>query len=352
MSDSSEVINFADALSALTDMNTPYPVRYLRSYSDLSPKKLKDLMATWPSIPLQRKISLLEDLESVMETDTMVSFDALARMLLIDPEPAVRIPALRLLWECEDPSVIPELVKISANDEDESARAASSSLLGKFVLLGELDALKTELKELVTNHLVNVVLGSEQPRVKQRALESLGYSSHPAVPELIRNSFESSDIPWVTSALCAMGRSADDVWAPQVENMLTSPDPEVQFEAIRAAGELELTSAREQLLSLLDEEIEDEEIRLALIWALSQLGGTEVKEKLDELIENAVTDDEIEWIEKAIENLDIASSGNLELLDFSPDDEDEDESDFDADDDLLDDDDLDDLDVEDGEEDE
>ncbi len=337
MNEFSEVTRFSDALSALSDTSKPYPPRFLRSYSDLSPKQLKDLMAVWPSIPLQRKVSLLEDLESVMEADTLVSFDALARKMLTDPEPAVRIPALRLLWECEEPAIIPDLISICAHDDDESARATSAALLGKFVLLGELDAIKPALKDLVTDQLVNVVLGSDQPRVKQRALESLGYSSHPAVPELIRNAYESSDIPWITSALCAMGCSADDVWAHQVENMISSPEPEVQFEAIRAAGELELSSAREPLLSMLEEDIEDEEIRLALIWALSQIGGSDVKEKLEELLDNASTDDEIEWIEKAIENLDIASSGNMELLDFSPGDEDdEDETDSDKDDDFED----------------
>lgn len=351
MSEADQTINFSDALAALTDMLAPYPARFLRSYSDMSPKKLKDLMTIWPSVLLQRKVSLLEDLEGVMEKDTLVNFDDLARTLMTDPEPAVRIPAMRLLWECEESAIIPDLVGIAIRDEDESARATSVALLGKFVLLGELDALKDDVKNQVTGHLLNIVLGADKPQVKQRALESLGYSGHPDVPELIRNAFQSTDTRWVTSALCAMGRSADDAWAPQVQSMLNSPDPEVQFEAIHAAGELELSSAREQLLTLLDEDIEDEEIRLALIWALSQIGGDEVKEKLDELLENAASEEEVEWIEKAMENLDISSSASLDLLDFSPDDGDED--DFDADDELLDEDDLDDFDMEDdGEEDE
>jgi len=203
------------------------------------------------------------------------------------------------------------------------------------------------VKELINDHLVSIVLGHDTSRVKQRALESLGYSSSPDVPELIRNAFQSNDTSWVTSALCAMGRSADDTWGPQVESMLTSPDPEVMFEAIRAAGELELSASREQLLALLDEDIEDDEIRLALIWSLSQIGGDEVKEKLDQLLENAVSDEEVEWIEKAMENLDISSSANMDLLDFSPEDED-DEGD---DDDLFDETELDDFDLEDEDED-
>ncbi len=342
-----EMINFSEVLSALQDTTTPFPVRFLRSFSDLSPAQIKNLMAIWPSIALKRKISLLEDLEAVMEKDTLVNFDNFARIMLTDPEPGVRTPALRLLWECEDPSIIPGLIELSAKDEDESVRATTVSLLGKFVLLGELDALKAGVKELINDHLVSIVLGHDTSRVKQRALESLGYSSSPDVPELIRNAFQSNDTSWVTSALCAMGRSADDTWGPQVESMLASPDPEVMFEAIRAAGELELSASREQLLALLDEDIEDDEIRLALIWSLSQIGGDEVKEKLDQLLENAVSDEEVEWIEKAMENLDISSSANMDLLDFSPEDED-DEGD---DDDLFDETELDDFDLEDEDED-
>lgn len=343
-----ETIHFSEALSALGDMSAPYPVRFLRSYSDLSPKKLRDLMSIWPSIRLERRVGLLEDLEAVMEKDTLVNFDDLAKTLLSDPEPVIRIPALRLLWECEDAAIIPDLIDISVKDSDELARATAASLLGKFVLLGELDAIKHNVKDLIPSHLVKMVLGSDKDTVKQRALESLGYSGNPDVPELIRNAFLSNDTRWVTSALCAMGRSADDAWAPQVESMLTSPDPEVQFEAIRAAGELELSGAREQLLALLDEDIEDEEIRLALIWALSQIGGDEVKEKLDELLENAASEEEIEWIEKAMENLDTSSTGNLDLLDFSP--EDGDEEEFDEEDDLFDSDDMDEFDLDDEDE--
>jgi len=347
MNDSDENISFSDALTALQDVSAPFPVRYLRSFSDLSPVNLKNLMRLWPSIPIERKVGLLEDLESVMEKDTLVNFDNLARTLLADAEPAVRTPALRLLWECEEQTIIPNLIEISVKDEDETARATAISLLGKFILLGELDALKDSTKELLTGHLVNIVLGSEKSLVKQRALESLGYSSHPDVPELIRNAFQSNDTRWITAALCAMGRSADETWAPQVETMLTSPEPEIQFEAIRAAGELELSSAREQLLSLLEEETEDDEIRLALIWSLSQIGGEEVKEKLDELLKNPFSDDEAEWIEKAMENLDISSSGDLNLLDFSP------ENEEDGDDEVsFDEFELDDFDDEDDEEDE
>mgnify|MGYP001766701419 FL=1 len=321
MDDSNEMISFPDVLQALSDNSAPFPARYLRSFSDLSRKNLKELMVIWPHLTEARKISLLEDLEHVMESDTLVNYDVLAQALLVDSLAAVRVSALHLLWETEEENLIPILMKLSLDDPNEDARAAAVSLLGKFILLGELEAISANLKDGIEKLLIEIVQGKDQDRVRRFALEALGYSSHTQVPSLIEKAYQSSDAAWVSSALCAMGRSADDSWAPQVGRMLASPSPEIQFEAVRAAGELELVGLREEMLSLLQDGVEDEEVRLALIWSLSQIGGDDVKERLEELLADAVDDEEIEWIERAIENMDFSTSGNLKMYDFSPEDE-------------------------------
>lgn len=341
MNDSLETTPFSEVLKTLQDANSPFPARYLRSFSDLSPRNLKDLLTIWEKLPEIRKVNLLEDLEDVLETDTIVNFDDLARELLRDSHGSIRALALNLLWECEEPNLIPELLNLATEDQDLDVRSASTSLLGKYALLGELDALKAEVKENVINKLMAIVQGADNARVKQRALEALGYSSHPAVPGMIQNAFLSTDPAWITSALCAMGRSADDGWASQVDAMLTSAVPEIQFEAVRAAGELELTSSRDKLFALLDAGLDDSETRLALIWSLSQIGGDDVKEKLDQLLENATEAEELEWIEKAIDNLELSSPGSLDAFKFDQDDDDD--LDF-EDDELLEDDDLDEFD--------
>lgn len=336
MDENSEVVNFSELLAALADTNTPFPPRLLRGFSDLPYRNLKELLSIWKTIPDARKIGILEDLDDLMEKDTLVNFDDLAKVVICDSNPEVRVTALGLLWENEEPRIAPILMNLLNNDPDEAVRASAASLLGRFVLLGELDSLSVNLKNEIIDNLMTISTSAELPQVKRRALESLGYSSHTDVPGLIRNAYETEDIPWVASALCAMGRSADDQWESFVLAQLNSPDTEVQFEAVRAAGELELASAREPLLSFLDEEIEDHEIKLAVIWALSQIGGEDIKEKFDELLSDAVDEEETEWIEKAIDNLELSSSQGLDLLDFSPDD-DSDELDFDEDADSLDD---------------
>jgi len=321
MDDLNEMISFSDVLHALSDTTSPFPARYLRSFSDLSRKNLKELMVIWHHLPEARKINLLEDLEQILESDTLVNFDVLAQALLLDPLAAVRVSALHLLWESEEVNLIPDLKNLSLHDASEEARAIAVSLLGKFILLGELDAITPSEKEQIENLLIDIASGKDQDRVRRFALESLGYSSHAQVPSLIEKAYQSPDAAWVSSALCAMGRSADDSWAPQVGKMLTSTNQEIQFEAVRAAGELELIGLRDVMLSLLEDGVEEEEVRLALIWSLSQIGGDEVKEKLEELLEEAVDDDEIEWIERAIENMDFSTSGSMKMYDFSPDEE-------------------------------
>lgn len=311
MDETIDNISFSEVLETLQDINKPFPVRYLRSFSDLSRKHLKELMEIWESLPLTRKVSLLEDLEGVIDSDTLVNFDNLARVLLSDPNPSIRVLSLRLLWECEDPGLIPDLLMLSSNNPDEDTRATATALLGKYVLLGELEAIRPEINTKVIDHLIKIVASDEQARIKQRALESLGYSSHPAIPGMIQNAYLSPQTEWITCALCAMGRSADDAWSAQVDKMLTSPIPEIQFEAIRTAGELELSSSRDKLLNLLEAGIDDEDIRLATIWSLSQIGGDDIKEKLVELLEDATDDEEVEWIEKALENLDLSTSGSM-----------------------------------------
>lgn len=70
---------------------------------------------------------------------------------------------------------------------------------------------------------------------------------------------------------------------------------------------------------MLDSPSVDVDIRMALVWSLSQIGGDDVREKFDQLLEEVVDEDEIDWIEHALENLEISSSSGLEILDFSPD---------------------------------
>lgn len=330
-------IKFSEISSALKDVDHPFPARLLRGFSDLPPKDLKEFTLLWQEVPTLRRQSLLEDLEVLTETDTLVCFDEIAKIVIEDPDPMVRVLAMRLLWECEDAKLVPGIIELMLTDADEAVRSTAASLLGRFVYLGELDEIPESFKIAAVNNLLEVVTSEDLPQVRMRALESLGYSGHPKVPPLIKRAYESSENRWVACALCAMGRSADEQWIEYVQEKLDSGDSDVLFEAVRAAGELEINTALDQLFTIVDEQDSDDEIRLAAIWSLSQIGGPEVKEKLQELLEESESDEELEWIEKALENLELSSnSDGLDFLDFKPRGNTEQEDDEYVDDDDLD----------------
>lgn len=312
-------INFSQLLAALTDTDHPFPANMLHRFSDLAHHELAELRKIWPNVDPARKVGILEDLEELAESDTLVNFDDFALSVLSDPDPMVRVLGIRLLWECERLGLVPILTDIMMGDADEAVRAAAVSTLGKFVLLGELDAIPDDLKISNLRNLLDVAGGNDLPQVRRRALESLGYSCHPKVPQLIQQAYDSEDTQWVSSALFAMGRSADERWTKHVMKHIQSPEPEIQYEAIRAAGELEISAARDIFMDMIEEEegIEDQDIRFAVIWSLSQLGGDEVKQELESLLEDAEDEDEIELLEKALENIELSTeSEGLEMMDL------------------------------------
>jgi HEAT repeat protein len=329
---SDQAHKFDSTIAALLDTNQPFPAGLLRSFSDLSRKDLHALEQVWLQIDDKRKLSLFEDLESVAETDTLVNFDEFAKLGLTDPNPGVRVMAIRLLWECEETRLIPILIDFMLSDPAEDVRAAAASALGKFVYLGELDSIADDLRISIAQNLLDVVKSEELPLVRRNALESLGYSSHSQVPELIKNALDSGDSQWLISALYAIGRSADDQWADTILKFMNHSENEVKFEAIRSAGELTLEDARDPLLDLLENEELDTELRYASIWSLSQIGGEGIKEKFTELVEDSDDEEEINWLEKALENLELGGDlDQMELMNFDDDSPESDEIEDDED---------------------
>lgn len=317
-------VQFKTVLNALLDNNKPFPAIYLHQFSDMAKDDLTELEKSWLKINSKRRADLLEDLEELAESDTIVCFDDLARLALADPEIPVRVRAVNMLWEAEDRSLIPIFLKMLENDPSTEVRAAVASALGKFVLLGETEEIPQESLENIEDALLVLTAGSDAELIRRRALESLGFSHREEVIALIEKEFKSGKKDWLTSALFAMGRSADPRWEKQVLSMLTNTDEDVRYEAVRAAGELELKNAREILLNNIDEGIDDFDLRMATIWALSQIGGEGIRERIEDLLENCQEDEECNYLEEALDNLNFTDDFNLtNLFDFDVADEDD-----------------------------
>jgi HEAT repeat protein len=308
---------FQIVIDALLD-EKPFPPRYLRIFSDLDPANLKLLLQTWPSVPAARKLTLLEDLELLAETDTITNFEDLARALLTDQDAGVRIIAIRLLWECTDTKLVPVYLNILNNDESEAVRAAAATALGLFIYEGELEEIPANILHKVEESLLDAAQNAKATLVQRRAVESLGASSRDEVPPLIEAAYHRKDPDWVVSALFAMGRSCDKHWEKHVLSRLHSQDDDIRSEAVHSAGELEIGSAREALFDLLADE-EDVEIRRIIIWALSKIGGEGVRPRLEELLEIEPDEEEADFIDEALENLSFTEDlAKFDMLDVDP----------------------------------
>ncbi len=313
--------SFQSVLDALLEDRKDFPRRYLQEFSDIGTVELKTLLSAWPRVPLSRKLTLLEELDALAETDTLVSFDDLALALLADPEPEVRTRAIRLLDEFEDPKVVPSYLDMLQNDADTEVRIEAAKALHLFVDLGELEEISDTIYHQVEDALLASAASEDNVRVRRTALESLGYSSRLEVATLVESAFHREDPAWQASSLVAMGRSADERWTDAVTRSLIHVDDRIRKAAVQAAGELSLQAARPILLKLLGEE-EDPDILSAIIWSLSQIGGEDVRTYLENLLDQLEDDEQIAFIEEALDNLSFTEDlERFDLLAFDPDDE-------------------------------
>jgi len=303
MKESIDPIPIEDIIYALTDINHPFPAQYLPFFSDISERNLAEIMRIWEDLAVKRKVNLLGDLERLMESDTLLAFDDIARFALKDNDPNVRRKAIELLWECEDPGLAEEFSRMLEHDQDETVQLSAVEALGRFVLLGELEEIPRRVARAVREVLYQV-FSSHPPKIlQQEILKSLSYANLPEITKVITARIDDPDPSWQLAAIIAMGRSADERWEKSILKMLKSPSLPHQIEAVRSAGELELPSARLILLDMLNTSIRDDDLRYQVIWSISKIGGEEVRETLEKILDGAESDDEAEIIELALEHL-------------------------------------------------
>ncbi|MEJ5240177.1 MAG: HEAT repeat domain-containing protein [Anaerolineales bacterium] len=302
---------FDKALTLLAQSERPLSPTWLREFSDLAPQEVRQFLNLWPQLSQERKYAFLDTLKLLFDEETLVSFEAIGRVLLDDADAGVRCRALRLLEESVDLHLVPQLLRMLAQDGDTEVRAEAAAILGPFVYEGELENLPSHLLRKIEDALLYAAEHDAAVRVRQKALISLGFSSRPEVEALIRSAYQQQEPEWIACSLSAMGRSADPhQWQEYILPMLSHEDAEIRRSAVLAAGELGLKQARPILLRMLEEEPEEAVYKEA-IWALSQIGGENVRLYLETLLEEAETEEMEEWIEDALDNLDFTE-------DFAP----------------------------------
>ncbi len=295
-------LEFNTVLDRLIDISQAFPPSMWDQFSDLTRAEVSLLSQKWNLVDVQRKVALLQDLASLMDYDFQVSFNAFAKFCLNDDEPLVRANAIRLLFEYDNNDMINPMLDILENDADEEVQATAATMLGNYVYKGEMDELSARDKTRVEDALLRMIDESVAVDLQRRALEAISFSSREEVSRLILAAYEKVEKDWKATALFSMGRSANQQWAPYVLRNLDSDEPDLQFEAIQAAGEMYLEDALPKIQEIAEKGEElDQLVRMAIARSLENIGGVESIAILNRLLEWAEDDEEIEVIEQAIE---------------------------------------------------
>jgi HEAT repeat protein len=298
-------------------------------FSKMNRESLSIFRSVWPTIPTQRRRDVIQELVEIGEVNFEVYFDPVFLLGLADEDAEVRASAINGLWEHEDPALIGPLVHLLRTDEAAIVRAAAATALGRFIYMGEVEEIDQHQALLAEEALLDTIHQvAEDIEVQRRAIESIAYSSEPAVVQIIENAYYDENEKMQISAIFAMGRSANANWRPQVIAELESDNSEIRFEAARACGELEAGDAIPKLVEIVEED-PDLQVQEMAIWALGRIGGPVAREVLEEYLES-----DVEAIalaaEEALDELNLFTD-SLDLLDIEDNDDDFDEW-FDAND--------------------
>ena len=325
-------VKFQRTLELLRDPQASITAEAIYTLSDLAGEQLQAFQALWTQMPLERRRSLIARLVETLETNFELDFSAITNPALDDPDLEIRLAAIEGVLEDSPRPVIERLMNLAQDDLHSQVRAAAVRALGPFVLKGELGKLPPEFNIRLQDTILALHKNlNEDLDVRRRALESIGNCGREGVLELIREAYYADDLPMRVSAVFAMGRSYDEVWAPQIMEELSSEYPEMRFEATRAAGELEMRPALPRLTELAYED--DREIQEMAIWAMGEIGGkvaTRVLNELAALAESSGDDLLADAVAEALAAASLVDEDVLPLFDFSDLDLDVEDDDLDA----------------------
>ncbi|MFN7938122.1 MAG: hypothetical protein U0R19_32635 [Bryobacteraceae bacterium] len=217
------------------------------------------------------------------------------------------------------------LLSIVANaSEPEELRATAAIALGPALEEADTSDYEDEFEDPVISEpvfekirqtLQSVYEDTGAPKfLRRRALEASVRSPQPWHQDAIESSWSSGDSDWILTSMFAM-RHARGNHEARILEALKSPDEDLHFEAIMAAGANEIGKAWPHIAGLLSADA-DRDLLLAAIDAAPMIRPEEAIELLNDLSESI----EDEEIEEAIEEALLMARG---LLDEGDDDEDD-----------------------------
>lgn len=275
----------------LTDIANPeQPVAYsgLLQLADLPVEGLAELKSVWPGLTTERKREVVRKLVELADDSVEFDFSTVFKTFLSDGDDSVREMAAKGLWETEDRALIRPLVKLLENDTCAEVRATAAMSLKNFAVMAQNGKLLARDGERIRRALLGVANSpTEDIEVRRRAMEVVASFNTSETNNVLREAYESDTPTLVQSAIYGMGQSSNADWLPTVVDEMTSPLPEVRFEAATACGLLGEETVAPYLTRLLSDD--DSEVRLASIKALGLVGGPMAK---NVLLEHLSDDDE------------------------------------------------------------
>lgn len=270
-------------LEILADESRPVRSMNLAELSDLTRSQVVTFRAAWAGLSAARRLELISHMVEQAEANIHLNFHAILRTCLQDADARVRQLAIEGLWEDEKINLVQPLVDMLNGDPAVEVRAAAAMSLGRYVLLGVLGEIAEAPAQLAEAALQTAWDRHEEPiEVRRRALESLAFSTNPALRRMIQDAYYHEDDLMRQSAIFAMGRSADARWARYILAELDSQQPAMRFESAVAAGEIGLREAIQPLIRRLDDP--DSGVREAAATALGKIGGPAARRALEALL--------------------------------------------------------------------
>lgn len=277
---------FADALAALQTSPETLDASLSYGLSDLSTENLEVLIPVWEKLDEVTQLKIIHHLVEISESNFEFDYSSFGHYLLRSSSVEIRQTAIELLWGSQSIATLELLMELAVHDTENAVRATSIGELGRFVLLGEYEEIPKERNKALQKMLLGFWTdANESIQVRSRALESVSNCSHDAVSGFIREAYRSDNHQLKLSAIYAMGRSCDsDTWSDIVLSHLDDGQPEFQYQAIHAAGMLELDESIKRLAVIAAGE--DVELQTAAIWALGEIGGEDALVAIQHLREH------------------------------------------------------------------
>ncbi len=252
--------------------------RDIAGFGAMTPEQFAEFLLEWPRVPAERRAEAVRLMHKVELDHPEYSFLALYRLGLADTDERVRIQCIEAIEEFDESTqLIDPLVHLLNTDASTYVRAAAASALGQYLYLGVLEELAEAHRIKVYAALIAAHETSPKNGVlRQRSVEALGFENNDAVRLIVAEAHASDLEEMRLSALVAMGRSGEDkLYRDRVIADLVSDSSKIREAAAVVCGELFLDDAVEALSKLIYDGEPD--VQFAAIDALGEIASDDAR---------------------------------------------------------------------------